>query len=141
MVGGRAFEEKDAKAVPRRSVYAFVNRDVISTMAATFDGADPSACTVQRSETLVPQQTLFALNSEFIRGRAKALVAREEIHKAKSDEERVRRIYQRVYSRIASAEEIRIALDYLGEPKQRDAEALTNFVHALLAANEFHFVD
>jgi hypothetical protein len=139
--GGRPFEEKDAKAVPRRSVYAFVNRDVISAMAATFDGADPSACTVQRAETLVPQQTLFALNSEFIRGRARALVAREEIQKAKSEEERVRLIYQRVYSRNPSTEEIRAALDYLVDPKQRDVDGLVNFAHALLASNEFHFVD
>ena len=140
-MGGRPFEEKDGKAVPRRSVYAFVNRDVISSMAATFDGADPSACTVQRAETLVPQQTLFALNSEFIRGRAQALVAREEIQRAKSDEERMRLIYRRVYSRKPSVEEIRIALGYLGDPKQRPTDALANFVHALLASNEFHFVD
>ena len=140
-LGGRPFEEKDGKAVPRRSVYAFVNRDVISTMAATFDGADPSACTVQRAETLVPQQTLFALNSEFVRGRAKALVALAEILNAKSDGDRLRLIYQRVYSRVPNADEIRAALDYLGDRKQRDTEALTNFAHALLASNEFHFVD
>ena len=140
-IGGRPFEEKDGKAVPRRSVYAFVNRDVISTMAATFDGADPSACTVQRAETLVPQQTLFALNSEFVRGRAQALVSREEIQNAKSDEDRMRLIYQRVYSRTPSAEEIRLALAYLGDSKQRKAGALANFAHALLASNEFHFVD
>ncbi|MDF1859150.1 MAG: PSD1 and planctomycete cytochrome C domain-containing protein [Verrucomicrobiales bacterium] len=139
--GGRPFEEKDDKAVPRRSVYAFVNRDVISTMAATFDGADPSACTVQRPETLVPQQTLFALNSEFIRGRAQALVAQKEIRVARSDEERLRLLYQRVYSRNPDAEEIRVGLEYLDDARRRGGDALANFAHALMASNEFHFVD
>jgi cytochrome c553 len=138
--GGKPFEETDAKTVPRRSVYAFVNRDVISTMASTFDGADPSSCTVERPETMVPQQTLFALNSDYIQDRAKALVQLPEILKAKTDEDRVRLIYQRIYSRTPGAEEIKLALSYLAEATDAQ-KAWPRLAHALLAANEFHFVD
>ena len=37
--GGRPFDAE--KGVPRRSVYAFVNRDVNSRLASTFDRANP----------------------------------------------------------------------------------------------------
>jgi hypothetical protein len=139
--GGQPFEEKETKAIPRRSIYAFLNRDVISPMAATFDGADPSACTVKRQETMVPQQTLFALNSDFIRDRARALAALPEIQDANSDRDRICRLYQRTYARSPEPDEIEIALSYLGDAENRDPDAWPRFVHALLAANEFHFID
>jgi len=139
--GGQPFDEKGGKVIPRRSVYAFVNRDVISRMAATFDGADPSACTVKRQETMVPQQTLFALNSDFVRDRASALVQLPEIQQEKSDQDRIRLIYQRLFSRPPDPDEIDIALSYLGESKNREPEVWPRFAHALLASNEFYFID
>ncbi|MEZ6041865.1 MAG: DUF1553 domain-containing protein [Planctomycetaceae bacterium] len=68
-IGGRPFDFLSTPAVPRRSVYGFVNRDIISSLASTFDGANAASCTAKRSETTVPQQTLFALNSVFIQDR------------------------------------------------------------------------
>ena len=138
--GGRPFEEKSGKAVPRRSVYAFVNRDVISKLASTFDAADPSACTVKRPETMVPQQTLYALNSEFIQNRAKALIAQPAFKEAASDEERARMLYRRAYSRTPDSVELKTALAYVAD--SGDAQASwVQLAHALLASNEFHFVD
>ena len=55
--GGQPFEATATKIVPRRSVYAFINRDIISPLAGTFDGANPSSCTMRRPETMVPQQS------------------------------------------------------------------------------------
>ncbi len=138
--GGRPFEEQPGKAVPRRSVYAFVNRDVISKLASAFDGADPSACTVKRPETMVPQQTLFALNSGYIQDRAKALADLPEIRSAGSDEERVRLLYQRTFARTPAAGELKTALDYISTAKDKQS-AWSGLAHALLAANEFHFID
>ena len=138
--GGQPFEEKNEKAIPRRSVYAFLNRDVIPPMVATFDGADPSACTVKRQETTVPQQTLYALNSRYVQDRAAALMKLPEIQEARSDEERVTRIYQRVYSRPPGPDEIEAALKFLNDSEEKP-EAWSRLVHALLAANEFHFID
>ncbi len=135
--GGRPFDEKADRTIPRRSVYAFVNRDVVSRLATTFDGANPTTCTVKRPETMVPQQTLFALNSEFIHSRAQALVKLPSIQSAESDSERVRVIYQRVYSRPPEREEVSTAVDYINS----GSDSWAQFVHVLLAANEFHFVD
>lgn len=139
--GGQPFEEKGNRTNPRRSIYLFVNRDVISSMAATFDGADPSACTVERQETMVPQQTLFALNSDFVRHRAQSLIQLPDIQQSSSDELKVRLIYKRVYSRSPDANELKIALNYLGNAENRKPEIWAHYVHALLASNEFHFID
>ncbi len=139
--GGQPFEEKGDKTIPRRSVYAFLNRDVIPPMVATFDGADPSACTVKRQETMVPQQTLFALNSNYIQQRAVALMKLEEIAAAPDDEERLEQIYRRVYSRNPQDDEIAEALGFLRESKGEKSEAWSQLVHAMLASNEFHFLD
>ncbi len=136
--GGRPFELD--KGVKRRSVYAFVNRDVIHKLFSTFDGADPSACTVKRPRTMVPQQTLFALNSAFIQDRAAALLKVPEIQKAPDDKERINRLYRRTFSRQPSPEEIIEATSYINKSKNKE-EARRNLVHALLASNEFHFVD
>ncbi|MEM7014189.1 MAG: DUF1553 domain-containing protein [Verrucomicrobiota bacterium] len=135
-MGGRPFEEK-GNAIPRRSVYALVNRDVISKLASTFDAADPSACTVKRPETMVPQQTLYALNSEYIQDRAKALMQLPEIRDAKDDNDRVRRIYQRVYSRAPSDDELQLGIEFVGAGD----DGWVQFAHTLLASNEFHFID
>tara|TARA_B100000686_G_C16136396_1_gene639918 strand:- start:35 stop:610 length:576 start_codon:yes stop_codon:yes gene_type:complete len=136
--GGRPFELD--KGVKRRSVYAFVNRDVIHKLFSTFDGADPSACTVKRPRTMVPQQTLFALNSAFIQDRAAALLKVPEIQKAPDDKERINQLYRRTFSRQPSLEEIIEATSYINKSKNKE-EARRHLVHALLASNEFHFVD
>ncbi len=136
--GGRPFDAD--KGVPRRSVYAFVNRDVISRLASTFDSANPSNCTLKRPETMVPQQTLHALNSEFVQDRAKALAAAPELQQAGNDQDRLHLIYRRVFSRPPSQEEIALALDFLKACKSPET-AWSQLTHALLASNEFHFVD
>ena len=136
--GGRPFELD--KNVKRRSVYAFVNRDVIHKLFSTFDGADPSACTVKRPRTMVPQQTLFALNSDFVQDRAAALLKLPEIQKAPTDEERINWLYRRTYSRQPTSEETKAATNYINKSTNKE-KARRHLVHALLASNEFHFVD
>ena len=138
--GGRPFEENADRAIPRRTVYAFVNRDVISKLASTFNGADPAACTVKRPDTMVPQQTLFALNSAFIQDRAKALLRLTKIKQAESEEDRVRMIYRQIHSRAPDASEIKETLAFLKQEGNLEKNR-QQFVHALLASNEFHFVD
>ena len=141
-MGGRPFDLQAKKIVPRRSVYAFVNRDIISSLASTFDAANPNSCTAKRPETNVPQQTLFALNSDFIQDRAAALAAREEIVAAKSNDERVRLLYQLALSRQPAREEVEIAVRFVQSQDEKSKPAAwQRLAHVLLAANEFVFVD
>lgn len=145
--GGRPFEFTAKPIVPRRSVYAFVNRDIVSGLASTFDGANPSSCTAKRPETTVPQQTLFALNSAFIQDRAAALARHNQVQAAGSDEERIRVLYRRAYSRSPTQREIDLAVGYVQSQRnlKQSAKAQTSvwqrLSHVLLATNEFVFVD
>jgi hypothetical protein len=124
------------------TIYGFVNRDIVSNFASTFDAANPNSCTATRPETNVPQQTLFALNSDFIQDRAAALASIKEIVSAESDEDRIRTLYQRVYSRLPERDELQLALRYV---QDGNANSETNLwhrlAHVLLASNEFIFVD
>ena len=146
--GGRPFELLAQPIVPRRSVYAFVNRDFVAPFLSTFDVADPNACTAQRPETTVPQQTLFALNSDFIQDRASALVAAvwpsSSVDEA-TEEGRIISLYRRVFSRDPDQQELATALDYVRSTDGTSEEEITRrwqqLVHVLLAANEFVFVD
>jgi hypothetical protein len=141
-MGGRPFDMMTARITPRRSVYGFVNRDVPSPLLTTFDGANPSACTAKRPETTVPQQTLFALNSAFMLDRAEALVQRHEVQTAETNEDKIRVLYQRTLSRWPDPEEMRAALDHIEQWKEiSETDPWPRLAQALLASNEFNFVD
>lgn len=164
-IGGRPFDLEADPVVPRRSVYAFINRDIISSLSSTFDGADPTSCTVKRPDTTVPQQTLYALNSVFIQDRA-AAVARLAVKAAADDGGRVEWLYQRIYLRQPDREERDLALAFVTRPQpdgeapeateeapEAKAETVTvanttagtdrwaQLAHAMLASNEFIFLD
>ncbi len=141
-LGGRPFDRQAQPGVLRRSVYAFVNRDIVSSLASTFDGANPSACTARRPETTVPQQTLFALNSDFIQDRATALAALTARSAGEDDTRRLRELYMRVYSREPKPEEQERLLKFKRVVAEKSPDnAWQQVAHVLLAANEFAFAD
>ena len=141
-LGGRPFDRQAQPGALRRSVYAFVNRDIVSSLSSTFDGANPSACTAKRPETSVPQQTLFALNSEFIQDRAAALAALTEQSQIQDDSRRVRDLYARVFSREPQpAEQERLLKFKRVAAEKSPTTAWQQVAHVLLAANEFAFLD
>jgi hypothetical protein len=122
-----------------------VNRDIISSLASTFDRADPNTCTAKRPETTVPQQTLFALNSDFIQDRAAAFARLSE--SAGAARERIQWMYQRAFSRPPDADEMMLTLRYVDSESESvgqsagAADPWQRLAHVLLAANEFVFVD
>lgn len=159
-LGGRPFDLDADPVVTRRSVYAFINRDIISSLSSTFDGADPTSCTVKRPDTMVPQQTLFALNSDFIQSRA-AAVAKLAVQAAVADGERVEWLYERIYLREPDHDERELALAFIARPQSAsdaaetsaqdgaavdtaaasDTDRWAQLAHAMMASNEFTFLD
>lgn len=142
-IGGRPFELSAEPVVPRRTIYSFVNRDIISDWASTFDGANPTACTAKRPDTTVPQQTLFALNSHFIRDRSAAF-AKQASRTTSNPEGRVRWMYRRALARSPDPLELQAALDFIvssARDSGNEDAAWQQFAHVLLACNEFVFVD
>jgi Protein of unknown function (DUF1553) len=137
-LGGRPFDLAVNPAIPRRTVYGFVNRDIVSNLFSTFDSANPNACTLKRPDTVVPQQTLFALNSEFIQDRAAKLATLVNAANLESDSARVEWLYRRIYGRLPSTDEVETASHYVQRGKEDRWQSLA---HAMLASNEFLFVD
>jgi hypothetical protein len=141
-MGGRPFNLFRHPCVPRRTVYGFINRDVVPALFSTFDMADPNACTASRPETTVPQQALFALNSDFIQEQAKHLSELEDVKAAANDADRIVALYRHAYARQPNDVELAAALQYVqSQPKDVREKVWQRLAHVLLAANEFVFLD
>jgi mono/diheme cytochrome c family protein len=118
-MGGRAVNLSTAPFTGRRTVYGFVDRTNIDPLFTTFDFPSPDIANTQRSETLVPQQALFALNDGFIIEQARKLAADAEKIAAKAPGEKrstaIHELYRRVYQRVPLPEEEAMARSLLAD--------------------------
>jgi hypothetical protein len=118
----------------RRSVYRFVFRTLPDPLAECLDGADASALTPKRSESVTAPQALALLNNEFVLVHARAMATRLEKHSA----ERAKQIEfacRLVWGRAPSAEEAKLFAVYA------DKHGLPNLCRVLFNTNEFLFAD
>ncbi|HEY1173215.1 MAG TPA: DUF1549 and DUF1553 domain-containing protein [Verrucomicrobiae bacterium] len=140
-IGGRgaALDEKNV----RRAVYGHTDRFRIPALLRNFDVANPDTSIARRSETTVPLQALYLMNSGFARQQAEAVLKRPEMVKAASAEEKVKTAFRLVYSRQPTREELKLAQEYAGPIATDEAgnKRWVNLVQGLLIANEFVFVD
>jgi hypothetical protein len=140
-VGGPTFDLRDASAT-RRTVYAKVSRHELNGLLRLFDFPDANVTADKRTVTTVPQQQLFALNSDFMVNQAKAFAARAE-KLGTTTEERVRAAYRLAFGRAPERAELELATKFLALPAQTD-DKLTRwqqFAQVLLASNELLYVD
>jgi hypothetical protein len=128
----------------RRTLYGKVSRHELNGLLRLFDFPDANITSERRTETTVPQQQLFVMNSPFVIGQAKALAARVSSEE-RDDAGRVRRAYLLAYGRPATEAEVTVARHYLGgKDDSTEKNSLTRwerYAQALLAANEFLYVD
>ena len=151
--GGRPVDllkPREGSYANRRTVYGTVDRNDLPSLFRTFDFANPDLSTAQRDATAVPQQALFFLNGPFVMEQACKLVNRPSYQRLDDATERVRDLYQRVYERDPSADEVRRGLRFLeaaaatgsGESSQKQPlTPLERFAQVLLMSNELMFVD
>jgi hypothetical protein len=140
-VGGPTFDLRDATA-KRRTVYAKVSRHELDGLLRLFDFPDANVTADRRGTTTVPQQQLFALNSEFMVNQAKAFVTRID-KLGGNDEERITAAYRLAFNRPPASEEAALGLAFLRQPTTPD-DRLTRwqqYAQALLASNEMMYVD
>jgi hypothetical protein len=131
----------------RRSIYTLVDRQYLPPALAAFDFANPDLHTPQRAETIVPQQALFAINSPFVVGRARA-VARQDAAVA-DPEERMRRLFRQVLRREPSPADRRacgafVAAATAAADRESQAASLDpweQLAQVLLMSNEFMFLE
>jgi cytochrome c553 len=149
-IGGPSINLIAEPFVRRRTIYSYVDRQNLQGLLRTFDFASPDAHSPMRHVTTIPQQALFLLNSPFVVQQAERLAARPEIAKTADPVERIRRMYQLVYSRAPTAEEVTLAQQYLAAAftvfteKPNPVDKLTpwqRYAQALLMTNEFVYID
>ncbi|MBX7209381.1 MAG: PSD1 and planctomycete cytochrome C domain-containing protein [Verrucomicrobiaceae bacterium] len=109
--GGRPVALTAPEATARRSLYLEVDRYEQATVPAMFDFANPDSHSPQRFVTTVPQQTLFLMNSPFMRDRAEQLTAAKEA----DAEKEITALYRKVLQRNPQAAELQVAKRFLAE--------------------------
>ena len=144
-MGGRAVDIVKAPYSRRRTVYGFIDRQHLPNLFRVFDFANPDQSSARRPNTLVPQQTLFMLNSHFVTRLASQVVASDEFANAKGRQARVQVMYRKLFAREPSVAEIQIASEFMSRKLPQLKEIVFPRWHQLaqllLASNEFIFVD
>ena len=149
-----------ADAASRRSVYLVARRSNPATFLRVFDYPVIDVNCTHRSTSATPLQSLTLINSEFLTGTAVLLAARVEKLAGENAQlaDKMETAYWLIFSRSPSETEITDGVGYLGQleklylaaaaagsqssPKSTMAKrAFENFVHMLLCANEFLYVD
>ena len=136
----------------KRSIYLPIVRNVLPDVLALFDAADPNGVTAVRSETTVASQSLFLLNSPFVRDQAQALAERLLADAAQTDEQRIARAHQVVFGRNPTVEESvqasEFLTDYAASPvaqarpvEVRSRMAWQSYCQILMCSNEFLYVE
>ena len=125
-MGGHAVDITTDPSPPRRTVYAYIDRQNLPNLFRTFDLASPDGSSPQRFMTTVPQQALYFMNSPFVVNQAKTLVARPEFQSLCHEEDRVRFLYQLAYQREPAAAELAMACRFCeAAPQPADSPTLS----------------
>ena len=139
-IGGRSVMiHEDAH---RRGLYAYLDREDIPGLLASFDLPSPDASQAARSRTTVPQQSLFLINSKFVNQQAEALARRTQI--VSSINERIQCLFRKSLVRDPDEQEINLAREFVERPPVKSTSQLDPWVQlsqVLILSNEFAFVD
>lgn len=132
----------------RRSVYLYAKRNLPFPMLAAFDFPDMHESCAERTETTVAPQALTMLNSD------EMLKFAGDFARRLTDEQAELGLVERAYlyafgrrpnpdEQAAAAEFLQRQEKYLGEAgvERTSIEAVKDFCHSLLNANEFLYVD
>ncbi len=137
--GGRAFDLEARPIVPRRTLYARIDRKFLPPVLRSFDFANPDVHAPERHSTTVPQQALFLLNSEWLIDRARALARRAE-ESAASPEARIQNLYRFIHQRSPSPQELALGQTFLATAGQEsELPPLAQYSQVLLLSNELAY--
>ena len=115
-----------------------------------FDFPDPNQASGARAVTTVPTQSLYLMNSPFLREQSRLAAQRLLDDNGRDDERRVSHFIMKTLNRPASKEEVSRAREFaqsfqaelaaLAEPPDDPRlEAWTRYCHAVFVSNEFLF--
>jgi hypothetical protein len=120
-IGGRLDETMFGRPVnlgsypysTRRTIYGYIDRLNVPEVYNQFDFANPEITMGNRYETIVPQQSLFLMNSPLVVEQARNLVERPDFKSLTNDEDRVTLLYELVYQREPKPVEINLGLNFV----------------------------
>ncbi len=118
--GGRSLSLDDPASDARRSIYAFVDRYALPTAFVSFDLPHPDHHAAGRVETTVPQQALYFLNGPLVLRQAERLAADPAFIELPDDAARVRHLYQRIFQREATPDEVDQAVGWIAAAETED---------------------
>ncbi|PAW73967.1 MAG: hypothetical protein B9S38_03600 [Verrucomicrobiia bacterium Tous-C4TDCM] len=118
--GGRSVRLEEAGSDVRRSVYAFVDRYTLPGTFVSFDLPHPDHHSAKRVETTVPQQALYFLNGRLVLRQAARLSSDAAFKGLPDDRRRIHWIYQKLFRRAPSDEEMQVAQDWIGSANPAD---------------------
>jgi hypothetical protein len=124
--GGVPFSLTALPSVPRRTVYAYVERGKIPGMLSLFDFPSPDQHAPMRYTTTVPQQALFLLNSPFLAEQAKYLIARA---KTGDENSTIHRLYEAIFGREPTAQERAAGLAFVAQQPLKPRSPSPNQTH------------
>jgi mono/diheme cytochrome c family protein len=130
-VGGPSFNVTDEPFIPRRAVYAYIDRAAMPDLLMQFDMANPDQPNTKRTSTIVPQQALFLMNSAFAASVVQNIVKRPEVVNAvaveKNTDKGITAVFRIVLQRTPSPLERKLAMDFLinENRKQESVKAQT----------------
>ncbi|MEO6034244.1 MAG: DUF1553 domain-containing protein, partial [Verrucomicrobiota bacterium] len=130
----------------RRTLYITTIRSDRATYQFLFDAADPNAIVDKRIDSTVSPQALFLMNHPFALAQTKALSGRVAQLENAGDEKKLQWLYETLYAREPSSQEIKIGFEALtkaraGQRENSDELAWEQYCQVLLCANEFIYVD
>lgn len=138
-LGGPSRPMLDGGFHPRRTLYAYLDRQDPPGLLSVFDVPSPAATSTIRDATTVSPQALFLMNGPLVATCADLLLRRPDIAASGSDQAKIERLYQILFARLPRKPEMTFATEFLGV--QPTAAAWQQFAQALLLTNEFVFVD
>ncbi len=132
-----------------RSIYLCYMRNAPPAQLAAFDLPDGLKVTGKRSQTVLPAQSLFLLNSPFVIQQAEALAARISTDAEATTQQKIAQAFHYALQREPTASELTQAITLLdrleSEPSgKKNAQPMNPwavFCQSLFAANEFRYVD
>lgn len=126
----------------RRSVYVFAKRNLHYPLFEAFDQPDMHHSCPRRTQTTTAPQSLLLLNGELASEQARAWAARLRSQHGSDVPSLVNAAYRQAFARTAAADEVQAAAEFINtQSATSDADAVADFCHALINANEFIYVD
>ena len=127
---------------PRRSLYIQTVRADRRNFSTLFDAADPAQCVGQRNVTTVAPQALFMLNNTFVTENAKHFAAKLLAEVPTDEQAQIQRAYSALFGRSPTEKRVAIGKQFLAAAAKRDpSTAWSEYIHVLMCANEFCYVD